>query len=135
MIQAPTVNEEKGVESVAYLREQSELFLQKIAEMAAQIEDLKQHAAVVEKIQAPAVLELFEDDSLNRWTSLDDNNFKLGPIDNQYMLEFILKNDQWVVASLAEGVCVNGDPLTVGKSQVAVHVRFKNLLFNVFFIL
>ena len=123
MVQAPTVNEENGVESVASLREQNEFFLQKIAEMTAQIEDLKQHAAVVEKIQAPAVLELFEDDSLNRWTSLD-NHFKFALIDNQYMLEFIQKGDQWIVSSLAEGVCINGEPLTGGKSQVVVHVSW-----------
>lgn len=58
--QIPLANEVHGIESITVLKEENEFYARRIAEMAAQIENLKEHAAVVDRIEAPCILELHQ---------------------------------------------------------------------------
>uniref|UniRef100_A0A914YEU3 Kinesin motor domain-containing protein n=1 Tax=Panagrolaimus superbus TaxID=310955 RepID=A0A914YEU3_9BILA len=119
VIQQPTINEEFGGESIADLRELNNHHLKKIAEMSAQIETLKQHCASVESVQAPAVLELFQDESLNQWARLE-NGIKFCILQNQ-LAEYFFENDKWNIRAFAAGVFVNGIALTVNSSRQLDH--------------
>lgn len=118
--QDATINEEVGGESVSYLRERNEFYLQKIESMGAQIEILKQHCASAEMIQAPAVLELYQDESLNQWTPLE-GGVKFSIFSDSFAEYF--KDDGWKVIALAVGIFINGVSLNVNEKKKLNHVR------------
>jgi hypothetical protein len=120
IVQAPTINEEVGIESVAYLREQNDYYVQKISEMAAQIECLKLHSVISEKIQAPAILELYQDESLNRWTKLE-TGLKFFVLEGRNLAEFIFNNGEWSVCAVDDGVHVNGGTLPLKTTKLLKH--------------
>ena len=118
--QTPLQNEDKYTEKVSYLVAENEAYKHELQMLYAQLANLTAVVAV-DRPQPPCLIELFEDDSLNRWTSLSDG-ITIDSVDEKKAFKINLIDSSWFIQPKIEGITLNGKELGLDESTPLKHV-------------
>ncbi|KAE9554598.1 hypothetical protein FO519_002158 [Halicephalobus sp. NKZ332] len=117
--QAPLQNEDKYTEKVSYLVAENAAYKHELQMLYAQLANLTAVVAV-DRPQSPCLIELFEDDSLNRWTGLSDG-VVINSVNEKAAIQVYLSDSSWLIKPITLGVTLNGKELQVDESISLKH--------------